>query len=33
MSNAGITLTIIGIIFMIGAIVLHKNTPKTKQHH
>ena len=29
MSNIGITLTIIGIISMIGAYLLYKNTPKT----
>ncbi len=33
MSNIGITLTIIGLISMIGAYFLYKNTPKTHNHH
>lgn len=32
MSSIGITLTIIGIIAMIGAYILYKNTPKTENH-
>ena len=33
MSNLGITLSIISIIFMIGALILYKNTPKAKNNH
>ena len=33
MSNIGITLTIIGIVAMIGAYFLYKNTPKTNNNH
>ncbi len=33
MSNLGITLSIISIIFIIGAFILYKNTPKTSKHH
>jgi hypothetical protein len=33
MSNLGITLSVISIIFMLGALVLHKNTPKPNKHH
>lgn len=33
MSSIGISLTIIGIIAMIGAYLLYKNTPKIENHH
>ena len=32
MSSIGIALTIIGVIAMIGAYFLHKNTPKIDNH-
>ena len=33
MSNLGITLSVISIIFTLGALILHKNTPKPNNHH
>jgi len=33
MSNLGITLSVMSIIFTIGAIILYKNTPKISKHH
>ena len=33
MSNIGIALTVIGIVAMIGAYFLYKNTPKIDNHH
>lgn len=33
MSNLGITLIIISIVFTVGAYFLHKNTPKPRKHH
>jgi len=33
MSNLGITLTIMSVIFIIGAYFLNKNTPKPHKHH
>ena len=33
MSNLGITLSIISVIFIIGAFTLYKNTPKQHKHN
>ncbi len=33
MSNVGIVLTILSIIFTVSAIILYKNTPKISKHH
>jgi len=33
MSNLGILLSVIGVVFTIGAYFLHKNTPKPSKHH